>query len=106
MSGFFSGSGSRCRYPNPNMRGKHYKKKGLFGMIPGMGSFSGSGSYSGYGAYPNQGYPSQGYPGRGYAGQHQMNPSGYQQNPVRSELSCHPRAAGSDQLPTGLLLCP
>ena len=63
MSGFFSGSGSSRRYPNPNMRGKHYKKKGLFGMIPGMGSFSGSGSYSGYGGYPNQGYPSQGYPG-------------------------------------------
>ena len=41
MSGFFSGSDSRRRYPNPNMGGRHYKKKGLFGMIPGMGSFSG-----------------------------------------------------------------
>ena len=59
MSGFFSGSDSRRRYPNPNMGGRHYKKKGLFGMIPGMGSFSGSGSYSGYGGYPNQGYPNQ-----------------------------------------------
>ena len=65
MSGFFSGSSSRRRYPNPNMGGKHYRKKGLFGMIPGMGSFSGSGSYSGYG-YPNQGYSNQGYPNQGY----------------------------------------
>ena len=70
MSGFFSGSSSRRRYPNPNMGGKHYRKKGLFGMIPGMGSFSDSGSYSGYGyvnqGYPNQGYPNQGYPNQGY----------------------------------------
>ena len=97
MSGFFSGSGSRRRYPNPNMRGKHYKKKGLFGMIPGMGSFSGSGSYSGYGGYPNQGYPSQGYPGRGYAGQQQMNPSGYQQNPVSGQGTFQPNMPAAGQ---------
>ena len=39
MSGFFSRSSSRRRYPNPNMGGGHYKKKGLFGMMPGLGSF-------------------------------------------------------------------
>lgn len=72
MSGFFSGSSSRRRYPNPNMGGKHYRKKGLFGMIPGMGSFSGSGSYSGYG-YVNQGYPNQGYPNQGYSNQGYSN---------------------------------
>ena len=76
MSGFFSGSSSRRRYPNPNMGGKHYRKKGLFGMIPGMGSFSGSGSYSGYG-YVNQGYPNQGYPNQPYpaAGQGTFQPN-------------------------------
>ena len=73
MSGFFSGSSSSRRYPNLNMRGKHYKKKGLFGMIPGMGSFSGSDSYSGYGGYPNQGYPNQGYPNQGYPNQNYGN---------------------------------
>lgn len=49
MSGFFSGSSSKRRYPNLNMGGRHYKKKGLFGMIQGMGSFSGSDRYSAYG---------------------------------------------------------
>ena len=71
MSGFFSRSSSRRRYPDPNMGGRHYRKKGLFGMISGLGSFSGSGSYRGYGAYPNQGYPNQGYP----------NQPGYRQTP-------------------------
>ena len=66
MSGFFSFSSSRRRYPNPNMGGAHYRKKGLFGLISGFGSFSGSGSYGAYGGYPNQGYPGQGYPGQNY----------------------------------------
>lgn len=56
MSGFFSHSSSRRRYPNPNMGGGHYKKKGLFGMMPGLGSFSGSGSCSRQGkGYSNAG---------------------------------------------------
>ena len=29
MSGFFSRSSSRRRYPDPNMGGRHYRKKGL-----------------------------------------------------------------------------
>ena len=37
MSGFFSHSSSRRRYPDPNMGGKHYRKKGLFGMFPDLG---------------------------------------------------------------------
>ena len=49
MSGFFSDSSSRRRYPDPNMGGKHYRKKGLFGMFSGFGSFSGSGSSGRYG---------------------------------------------------------
>lgn len=69
MSGFFSGSSSRRRYPDPNMGGRHYRKKGLFGMLSGLGSFSGSGSSGRYGGYPNQGYPGAGYPGQGYPNQ-------------------------------------
>ena len=56
MSGFFSRSSSRRRYPDPNMRGTHYRKKGLFGMFSGLGS--GSGSWSSRG-YRRQGYPDQ-----------------------------------------------
>lgn len=70
MSGFFSGSSSKRRYPDPNMGGRHYKRKGLFGMIPGMGSHSGSDSYIGYGGYQNPQYPNQG----------QINRPGYEQH--------------------------
>lgn len=62
MSGFFSDSSSRRRYPDPNMGGRHYRKKGLFGMFSGFGSFSCSGSSGRYGGYPNHGYPGAGYP--------------------------------------------
>lgn len=116
MSGFYSRSSSRRRYPDPNMGGKHYKKKGLFGMFSGFGSFSGSGSSGRYGAYPNQGYsgtgyPGQGYPGAGYSGQNYPNRGwqgqtqpGYQQ----------PRSGGQAQAsfqpntPTvsGQIICP
>ena len=99
MSGFFSGSSSSRRYPNLNMRGKHYKKKGLFGMIPGMGSFSGSDSYSGYGGYPNQGYPNQGYPNQGYP-----NQGGYQQNPVGGQGTFQPNMPA--QTSGGQTVCP
>lgn len=95
MSGFFSGSSSRRRYPDPNMGGRHYKKKGLFGMIPGLGSFSGSGSSRRYGGYPNQGYPNQGYPNQGYPNQ------GYQQNPAGGQGTFQPNmpAAGQSVCP-------
>lgn len=120
MSGFFSGSSSSRRYPNLNMRGKHYKKKGLFGMIPGMGSFSGSDSYSGYGGYPNQGYPNQGYPNQGYPNQNygnqgypdqgyagqtqQTNQGGYQQNPVGGQGTFQPNMPA--QTSGGQTVCP
>lgn len=70
MSGFFSRSSSRRRYPDPNMRGTHYRKKGLFGMLSGLGSgFSSRSSRGHYGqGYPNQGYPNQGYPDPGQGG--------------------------------------
>ena len=91
MSGFFSGSSSRRRYPNPNMGGKHYRKKGLFGMIPGMGSFSGSGSYSGYG-YPNQGYSNQGYPNQGYPNPNYWDQGTFQPNtPAAAGLTVCPK---------------
>ena len=77
MSGFFSGSSSRRRYPDPNMGGRHYKKKGLFGMIPGLGSFSGSGSSRGYGRYPNQ--------------------TGYQQNPAAGQGTFQPNMPAAGQ---------
>lgn len=101
MSGFFSGSDSRRRYPNPNMGGRHYKKKGLFGMIPGMGSFSGSGS-SGYGGYPNygysnQGYPNQGHPNQGYSNQGYPNQTGYQQNPAGGQGTFQTTAPAAGQ---------
>lgn len=96
MSGFFSGSSSRRRYPNPNMGGKHYRKKGLFGMIPGMGSFSGSGSYSGY-EYVNQGYPNQGYNGQAPA-----NQSAYQQNPAAGQGTFQPNTPSA----AGQAVCP
>lgn len=100
MSGFFSGSSSRRRYPDPNMGGRHYKKKGLFGMIPGMGSFSGSGSYSGYG-YPNQGYPNRGYPNQGYPDQGYPN-QGYQQNPSGGQGAFQPNTPAAG----GQAVCP
>lgn len=96
MSGFFSGSGSRRRYPDPNRGGRHYKKKGLFGMIPGMGSFSGSGSYSGY---PGQRYPDQRYPGQGYADQRYPDMNGYQQPSGRGEFQQNTPSAGSAVCP-------
>ena len=67
MSGFFSHSSSRRRYPDPNMGGAHYRRKGLFGMLSGLGSgFSSRSSRGHYGqGYPNQGYPNQGYPNQG-----------------------------------------
>jgi len=37
------------------MGGGHYKKKGLFGMMPGLGSFSGSGSSRQEKRYSNAG---------------------------------------------------
>lgn len=88
MSGFFSRSSSKRRYPNPNLGGRHYKKKGLFGMIPGMGSFSGSESYSGYDGRPNRGYPNQGYP----------NQSGYQQNPAGRQGDFRMNAPSAGQI--------
>lgn len=48
MSGFFSHSSSRRRYPNPNMGGNHYRKKGLFGMLSGLGSSFSSPGHGGY----------------------------------------------------------
>ena len=70
MSGFFSHSSSRRRYPDPNMGGAHYRRKGLFGMLSGLGSgFSSRSSRGHYGqGYPNQGYPNQGYPDPGQGG--------------------------------------
>ena len=70
MSGFFSHSSSRRRYPDPNMGGAHYRRKGLFGMLSGLGSgFSSRSSRGHYGqGYPNQGYPNQGYPDLGQGG--------------------------------------
>lgn len=91
MSGFFSRSSSKRRYPDPNMGGRHYKKKGMFGMIPGMGSFSGSGSYSGYDGHRNQGYLNQGYASR----------SGYQQNPAGGQ-----RTFRSNTPAAGQNVCP
>ena len=44
MSGFFSHSSSRRRYPDPNMGGAHYRRKGLFGMLSGLGSGSAPGA--------------------------------------------------------------
>lgn len=65
MSGFFSHSSSRRRYPDPNMGGAHYRRKGLFGMLSGLGSgFSSRSSRGHYG----QGYPNQGYPDPGQGG--------------------------------------
>ena len=85
MSGFFSHSSSRRRYPNPNMGGTHYRKKGLFGMLSGLGSGFSSRSYDGYNGhgypnqgYPNQGYANQGYPNQGYANQGYPNQSSSQ----------------------------
>ena len=103
MSGFFSGSSSRRRYPNPNMGGKHYRKKGLFGMIPGMGSFSGSGSYSGYG-YPNQGYSNQGYPNQGYPNQNYRDQGTFQPNtPAAAGQTVCPKCGAS--VPAGAKFC-
>ena len=103
MSGFFSGSSSRRRYPDPNMGGRHYKKKGLFGMIPGMGSFSGSGSYSGYG-YPNQGYPGAGYSGQNYPnqGRQGQTQAGYQQHRSDGQASFQPNTPTA----SGQIICP
>ena len=42
MGGFFSRSSSSRRYPHPDQGGNYYKKKGLFGMMGGFGSFSSS----------------------------------------------------------------
>lgn len=80
MSGFFSHSSSRRRYPDPNMRGAHYKKRGLFGMLSGLGSgFSSRSSRGYYGqGYPNQGYPNQGYPNQGYPNQGYPNQGAFQ----------------------------
>ena len=65
MSGFFSHSSSRRRYPDPHRGGSHYKKKGLFGILSG---FSGSGS-GGYGGRRSRGYPGQDpYPQSGLSG--------------------------------------
>lgn len=78
MSGFFSHSSSRRRYPNPNMGGSHYRKKGLFGMLSGLGSGFSSRSYDGhYGqGYPNQGYSGQpGYPHNGPVSQGAFQPT-------------------------------
>ena len=76
MSGFFSHSSSRRRYPDPNMGGAHYRRKGLFGMLSGLGSgFSSRSSRGHYGqGYPNQGYPNQGYPNQGYPNQGYPDP--------------------------------
>lgn len=53
------------------MGGAHYRRKGLFGMLSGLGSgFSSRSSRGHYGqGYPNQGYPNQGYPNQGYPNQ-------------------------------------
>lgn len=48
MSGFFSDSGRRRHYPNKDMGNRHYKKRGLMGMLKGFGSFSGSSYSRGY----------------------------------------------------------
>ena len=119
MSGFFSGSSSRRRYPNPDMGGKHYRKKCLFGMIPGLGSFSGSGSCSGYRGYPNQNYGNQGYPNQNYGGQgwpnqnypdqgsyaqNQTAQQGYQQNPSGGQGTFQPNMPA--QTSGGQSVCP
>lgn len=60
MSGFFSHSSSKRRYPNPNMGGAYYRKKGLFGMLSVFGSSSGSDFHrASRHRNPNQGYPGQ-----------------------------------------------
>lgn len=97
MSGFFSNSSSRRRYPDPNMGGKHYKKRGLFGMLSGLGSFSGSGSSGRYGGYPNQGYSGQNYPNQGYQGQ-----PGYQQSRTGGQKSFQPDTPAV----SGQTICP
>lgn len=61
MSGFFSSS--RRRYPNQYQGGRHYRRKGLFGMF---GSMSSSNRGYGHVAYPQQGYPTQQYPHQSY----------------------------------------
>lgn len=104
MSGFYSRSSSRRRYPDPNMGGKHYKKKGLFGMFPGFGSFSGSGSSGRYGGYPNQGYPGAGYSGQNYPnqGRQGQTQAGYQQHRSDGQASFQPNTPTA----SGQIICP
>ena len=103
MSGFFSRSSSRRRYPDPNMRGTHYRRKGLFGMFSGLGSGSGSGSSRGYRrqGYPNQGYPSQGYPNQGYPNQGYPN-QGYPNPNYRDQGTFQPNTPAA----AGQTVCP
>ncbi|MCC2253043.1 zinc-ribbon domain-containing protein [Ruminococcus sp. CLA-AA-H200] len=102
MGGFFSRSSSKRRYPDPNMGGTHYKKKGLFGMLSGLGSsFSGSGSYKRYGGYPNQGYPNQNYGGQGYPNQN-YGGQGYPNQQYGNQGNFQPNTPAS----AGQAICP
>lgn len=111
MSGFFSHSSSRRRYPNPNMGGTHYRKKGLFGMLSGLGSGFSSRSYDGYNGhgYPNQGYPNQGYADQGYPNQSSSqagtgSPSAFQPtDPAAAGQAVCPKCGAS--VPAGSKFC-
>lgn len=108
MSGFFSRSSSRRRYPDPNMGGAHYRRKGLFGMLSGLGSgFSSRSSRGHYGqGYPNQGYPNQGYPNQGYPNQGYPDPGqgGFQPTaPAAGGQAVCPKCGAS--VPAGSRFC-
>ena len=89
MGGFFSRSSSRRRYPDPYQGGRHYKKKGLFGMLSGFGGSFGSGSRSGRNRY---GGAYNGYQGQG----------GYQTNLAGEQMTC-PKCGAS--VPAGSKFC-
>lgn len=108
MSGFFSRSSSKRRYPNPNMGGSHYRKKGLFGMLSGFGSGSGSHSYKNYygqggqnPGYSNQRYPNQGYPT--YSNNFEGHGSFQSTSPAQTgQMNCPKCGAG---VPAGSKFC-
>lgn len=92
MSGFFSNSGSRRRYPNPHQGGAHYRRKGFFGIL---GSLSGSGRSSS--ARYGQGYPQGGYM------QGNNSQGGYQ--PSGDSQSARPQTYQGTS-PAGGMICP
>ena len=96
MSGFFSHSSSRRRYPNPNMGGTHYRKKGLFGMLSGLGSGFSSRSYDGY---KGHGYPNQGSSQAGAGSQSTFQPT----SPAAAGQAVCPKCGAS--VPAGAKFC-